>query len=86
MLAKFAHLSDADLDASIRNSMANNYSGIFEARGQLTEPPAPSKPNRRKLPENWRDIAQEIYGHPVNCPEDELTPSQYADIYRQARS
>ena len=86
MLSKFAHLSDSDLDASIRNSMANNYSGIFEARGQSTEPPAPSKPNRRILPDNWRDLAEEIYGHPVNCPEDELTPSQYADIYRQARS
>jgi uncharacterized protein YdaU (DUF1376 family) len=86
MLAKFAHLSDSDLDASIRNSMANNYSGIFEVKGQAVDNPIPPKPNRRKLPENWRDIAQEIYGHPLTCPEDELTPSQYADIYRQSRS
>jgi hypothetical protein len=86
MLAKFAHLSDYDLDASIRNSMANNYSGIFEAKGQTVEPSAPSKPNRHKLPGNWREIAEEIYGLPLTCPEEELTPSQYADIYRQSRS
>jgi hypothetical protein len=83
MLAKFAHLSDYDLDASIRNSMANNYSGIFQARGQTAEPSAPSKPKR--LPANWREIAEALWGHPVECNEEDLTPDQWGDVYRNSK-
>jgi hypothetical protein len=68
-------------------TLLNNWRGeIDRARAFCGVTQSEQKPNRRKLPENWREIAEEIYGHPVNCPEDELTPSQYADIYRQSRS
>jgi hypothetical protein len=76
-----------DWKMTVRKWVAGGFLPSQKHNGFRLDPvPAPSKPNRRKLPENWREIAEEIYGHPVNCPEDELTPSQYADIYRQSRS
>ena len=48
-----------------------------------TEPKTP-KP-RRRLPANWRETAEALWGHPVECNEDELSPDQWADVYRNSR-
>jgi hypothetical protein len=61
------------------------FASHFARYGGGDSTPAASKA-KHQLPANWREIAQEIYGHPVTCSEDDLTADQRADIYRQARA
>jgi hypothetical protein len=61
---------------------ASNWALYDKSENAPQQAPRPIK----RLPANWREIAQEIYGHPVTCSEDDLTADQRADIYRQARA
>lgn len=85
LLSKFSHLSDDQVLASIESSMASNYAGIYEARGQILETSEQVPKPRRRLPANWRETAEDLWGHPVECNEDDLTPDQWADVYRNSR-
>lgn len=85
LLSKFSHLSDDQVLASIESSMASNYAGIYEARGQILETSEQAPKPRRRLPSNWRETAEALWGHPVQCNEDELSPDQWADVYRNSR-
>jgi hypothetical protein len=71
-----------DWRATVRSWKAAGY--WPSQKGGAQPEPAKSKP--KTLPANWREIAQEIYGHPVTCSEDELTADQRGDIYRHARA
>ena len=84
LLSKFSHLSDEQIQASIESSMASNYAGIYEARGQIVELPQQASRTKR-LPANWRDIAEALWGHPVECNEEDLTPDQWGDVYRNSK-
>jgi hypothetical protein len=77
--------SPATMEDAINKSILSGWQGLFPDASKSPEPePAKSKP--KPLPANWREIAQEIYGHAVTCSEDDLTADQRGDIYRQARA
>jgi hypothetical protein len=77
--------SPATMEEAINKSILSGWQGLFPDKSKSSEPePAKSKP--KTLPANWREIAQEIYGHPLTCSEDDLTADQRADIYRHARA
>lgn len=85
LLSKFSHLSDDQIQASIESSMASNYAGIYEARGQMIETSEQAPKPRKRLPANWREIAEDLWGHPVQCNEDDLTPDQWGEVYRNSK-
>jgi len=39
----------------------------------------------KRLPANWREIAEALWGHPVECNEEDLTPDQWGDVYRNSK-
>jgi hypothetical protein len=85
LLSKFSHFSDEQIQASIESSMASNYAGIYEAKGQIVESPEQAPRPTKRLPANWREIAEALWGHPVECTEEDLTPDQWGDVYRNSK-
>jgi hypothetical protein len=74
LLSKFNNLSDFQINAAIQNSMAGNWSGIFESSNQDQVQAAPPKPKRKpNLPINWQEIAADYFERPIECDFDDLS-------------
>lgn len=86
LLGKFAHLSDDQIQSAIQSSMASNYAGIYESRGQMLETSEPAKAKPKTLPANWREIGQLRYGRDFTGVEiEQLTYDEFGDIQRDCR-
>jgi hypothetical protein len=73
-----------DWKMTVRKWVAGGFLPSQKHNGFRLDPaPAPSKPKR--LPANWREIAEALWGHPVECNEEDLTPDQWGDVYRNSK-
>jgi hypothetical protein len=62
---------------------ASSYDIIAKAGGSDSTTKQASRTKR--LPANWREIAEALWGHPVECNEEDLTPDQWGDVYRNSK-
>lgn len=83
VLTALSGLDDASLETAVNHSMAGNYAGIFEPKNQSKQPPPQPERPKRKYPDNWREIGEELFGEPITVAEfDDLDYDRKGDLLR----